>query len=44
MFDEYRPADFAAVAAFARRQPEFDYLKAIIWAHAEDRVRGRAQR
>jgi GNAT superfamily N-acetyltransferase len=40
MFDEYRPADFAAVAAFARRQPEFDYLQAIIRAHEEGRVRG----
>lgn len=40
MFDEYRPADFAAVAAFAGRQPEFDYLKAIITAHMEGHVRG----
>jgi len=40
MFDLSRPADFRAVAAFAGRQPEFDYLKAIIWAHAEGRVRG----
>ena len=40
MFEEYRPADFRAVAAFANRQPEFDYLKAIIRAHAEGRVRG----
>jgi GNAT superfamily N-acetyltransferase len=40
MFDEYRPADFTAVAAFARRQPEFNYLKAIIRAHGESRVRG----
>jgi GNAT superfamily N-acetyltransferase len=40
MFDEFRPADFSAVAAFARRQPEFDYLKAIIRAHGEARIRG----
>jgi len=43
MFDEYRPADFPAVAAFARRQPEFNYLQAIIRAHAEGRVRGRCR-
>lgn len=40
MFDAYRPTDFPAVAAFARRQPEFEYLKAIIRAHGEARVRG----
>jgi len=40
MFDEYRPADFAAVAEFAERQPEFSYLQAIIRAHDERRVRG----
>ena len=40
MFHAYRPADFPAVAAFARRQPEFEYLKAIIRMHEEARVRG----
>ena len=40
MFDAYRPADFPAIAAFARRQPEFEYLKAIIRAHEEVLVRG----
>jgi GNAT superfamily N-acetyltransferase len=40
MLDKYRPQDFDAVAEFARRQPEFDYLKAVIEAHAQDRVRG----
>jgi GNAT superfamily N-acetyltransferase len=40
MLDVFRPGDFEAVAAFARTQPEFDYLKAIISAHARGRVRG----
>src|SRR5512136_594909 len=33
MISRCRPSDFCAVAAFARSQPEFDYLKAIIRAH-----------
>jgi GNAT superfamily N-acetyltransferase len=40
MLDEFRPGDFEAVAAFARTQPEFDYLKAVISAHARGRVQG----
>ena len=40
MLEPYRPEFFAEVSASARRQPEFDYLRAIIKAHREDRLPG----
>jgi GNAT superfamily N-acetyltransferase len=40
MTERYRPGYFPQVKAFAASQPEFDYLRAIIRAHTEDRSPG----
>lgn len=40
MLEPYRPEFFAEVSVFARRQPEFDYLRAVIKAHTVDRLPG----
>src|SRR5271157_1497795 len=40
MITSYRSEYFPQVAAFARRQPEFDYLQGIIRAHTEQHAPG----
>lgn len=40
VLEPYRPEYFAEVGAFARRQPEFDYLEAVIKAHIGDGLPG----
>jgi RimJ/RimL family protein N-acetyltransferase len=40
MIAPYRSEFFSQIAAFARRQPEFDYLQGIIRAHTEQHAPG----